>query len=234
MKILITGASSGIGKAVLKLCLQKHFQVLGIARDFSKCDIQDANFSKVEMDLSDFNELDQKIKSHILPLAPFDAAIFSAGQGLFGALEQFSYDQIQTLMQLNFLSSVMLTKALLPQMKKNEQGTLIFIGSEAALQGKTQGSVYCASKFALRGFSQALRKECAKSGIRVSLINPGMVKTPFFNSLHFSHAEHENYYVTAEEVAEVIMGQLCARPSLVFDEVNFSPLKHQLVSKVKN
>ncbi len=234
MKILITGASSGIGKAVAKLCLEKGFQVFGIARDFSKCEIQDPNFTWLEMDLADPRKLEQKMKTHILPLTPFDAAIFSAGQGLFGSLEQFSYEQIESLMSLNFLSSVLITKALLPQMKQNEQGTLIFVGSEAALQGKTQGSIYCASKFALRGFSQALRKDCAKSGVRISLINPGMVKTPFFDHLHFSHAEHEDYYVTSEEVAEVIMGQLCARSSLVFDEINFSPLKHQVVSKAKS
>ena len=65
-------------------------------------------------------------------------------------------------------------------MKKIGKGDVIFIGSEAALNGSRKGTIYCASKFALRGFAQALRDECSKSSIRVTIINPGMVKTGFF------------------------------------------------------
>ena len=59
------------------------------------------------------------------------------------------------------------------------------MGSEAALAGTAQGSLYCAAKFALRGLAQALRAECARAGIRVTLVNPGMVQSPFFDELDF-------------------------------------------------
>ena len=104
--------------------------------------------------------------------------IFAAGVGQFGSLEEFSYDQIQALMTINFTSPVLLTRALLPSLKRKTRADLIYIGSEAALKGSRKGAIYCASKFALRGFTQALREECSTDKVRVCLINPGMVLTP--------------------------------------------------------
>jgi short-subunit dehydrogenase len=95
-------------------------------------------------------------------------------------------------MNLNFVSQSFLAKEFLPALKRKALADLIFIGSEAALAGSRKGSIYCASKFALRGFSQSLRDECAKSSVRVSLINPGMVKTDFFQSLTFEPGEENS------------------------------------------
>jgi len=100
---------------------------------------------------------------------------------------------------------------------------LIFIGSEAALTGSRKGSIYCASKFALRGFSQALRDECAKSSVRVSLINPGMVKTDFFQDLNFEPGEHHSNYLTATDVAETVIYIINARSGIIIDEINLNP-----------
>lgn len=231
MKILITGASSGIGQALLHLCLSQGYEVTAIARDFSKCTADLTLFNPIEIDLSKLNILQKQLQPIFNNKSPFDAAVLCAGQGLFGTLEQLSFAQIEHLMNINFLSQVALTKMLLPPMKANQSGTLIYLGSEAALQGKSQGTIYCATKFALRGFTQSLRKECAKSSVRICLINPGMVQTPFFDALHFSHAQEEDYYCKPEEIAQVIFAQLNARAGLVFDEVNLSPLKHQIVVK---
>ena len=99
------------------------------------------------------------------------------------------------------------------------------MGSEAALRGTRRGSVYCASKFALRGFAQALREECAASGIRVTTINPGMVLTPFFDDLDFGPGQEPANYVLPEDVADLVITILSTRSGTVFDEVNLSPLK---------
>ena len=79
-----------------------------------------------------------------------------------------------------------MTRALIPLMKKQKKGKIIFIGSDSALQGGKQGSIYSVAKFGLRGFSQALRDECAKSKVHISIVNPGMVRTDFFDELSFS------------------------------------------------
>lgn len=229
MKILITGASSGIGKACAQKCLENNFEVVAVARDFKKCEINHPLFTSYNIDLSHLDLLEANLKEVSKKHPDIDALVLSAGKGLFGHLEQLKGDAIRSLIDLNLTSQVLITKIFLPTMKKQHKGTIVFIGSEAALEGKTQGSIYCASKFALRGFSQSLRKECAKGGVRICLINPGMVKTPFFDSLHFCHGSEKDFYCSAEEIANAIFSQLSAHPSLVFDEINLSPLKHQVI-----
>ena len=93
-------------------------------------------------------------------------------------------------------------------------------------RGTRQGSIYCASKFAIRGFSQALREECGKSNVRVTLINPGAVRTPFFDELHFEPGAAQENAIEPEDIAEVLLTVLQARPGTVFDEINLSPLSH--------
>jgi NADP-dependent 3-hydroxy acid dehydrogenase YdfG len=127
-------------------------------------------------------------------------------------------------MNLNFTSQVYLTKALLPALKSKANSDLIYIGSEAALKGSRKGSIYCASKFALRGFTQALREECGKSNVRVCLINPGMVKTAFFESLTFEPGDHDGNSISPEDVATTVSYVLESRYQIVIDEINLSPL----------
>ena len=116
-------------------------------------------------------------------------------------------------------------------MKRARHGHLIFTGSEAALTGTQKGSLYCAAKFALRGFAQALRAETARSGLRVTLINPGMVQSPFFDELDFQPGDDADNYILPEDVAEVITQALMARDGTVIDEINLSPQKKVRTSK---
>jgi NADP-dependent 3-hydroxy acid dehydrogenase YdfG len=222
--VLVTGASSGIGRAVARNLLQQGHTVIGVSRDSGKFTRQMANFSSVQMDLSRLNDIPQKIRQIQQTFPEIDAAVFSAGLGRFGSVEEFSFPQIEALMTINFTSQVFLTKALLPSLKHKANSDLIFIGSEAALKGARKGAVYCASKFALRGFTQALREECGNSNVRVCLINPGMVKTPFFEHLSFEPGDHESNAISPEDVAAAVSYVLGSRAQIVVDEINLSPL----------
>jgi 3-hydroxy acid dehydrogenase/malonic semialdehyde reductase len=222
--VLVTGASSGIGRAVAQNLLQQGHAVIGVSRDCRKFIRQMDNFSFVQLDLSQLNELPQKIRQLQQMFPEIDAVVFSAGMGQFGSVEEFSYSQIEALMTINFTSQVFLTKALLPDLKRKASSDLIFIGSEAALKGSRKGAVYCAGKFALRGFTQALREECGNSNVRVCLINPGMVKTAFFENLTFEPGEHESNVILPEDVAEAVAYVLNSRAQIVIDEINLSPL----------
>jgi 3-hydroxy acid dehydrogenase / malonic semialdehyde reductase len=229
--VLVTGASSGIGRAIAQNLLQQGHAVIGVSRDSGKFIRQMDNFSSVQLDLSELKELPQKIRQLQQKFPEIDAVVFSAGMGRFASVEEFSYPQIEALMTINFTSQVFLTKALLPALKRKANSDLIFIGSEAALRGARKGSVYCASKFAVRGFTQALREECGNSHVRVCLINPGMVKTPFFEHLNFEPGDHESNAILPEDVADAVSYVLDSRTQIVIDEINLSPLNKVLKFK---
>lgn len=229
--VLVTGASSGIGRACAVALLNQGHSVIGISRDCQKFATVHPNFSSVEMDLSDLATLPGNIRQLGKQCPAIDAILFSAGKGQFGSLEEFSFAQVQDLMNLNFVSQSFLAKEFLPALKRKALADLIFIGSEAALAGSRKGSIYCASKFALRGFSQSLRDECAKSSVRVSLINPGMVKTDFFQSLTFEPGEHESQHLLAEDVADAVSYIINARKGIIIDEINLNPANNVIQFK---
>jgi NADP-dependent 3-hydroxy acid dehydrogenase YdfG len=222
--ILVTGASSGIGRAIARRLLQQGHHVIGVSHNSQQFTKNMPTFSVVQLDLSSLRDLPLQLKQLAKDYPDIDTIIFAAGIGQFGSLEEFSYAQIETLMTVNFTSQVFLTRALLPQLKRKSRSDLIYIGSEAALKGSRKGSIYCASKFALRGFSQALREECCKSGLRVCLINAGMVKTPFFDTLSFEPADDETNYLRPEDIADAVDYVLNANPNIVIDEINLNPL----------
>jgi 3-hydroxy acid dehydrogenase / malonic semialdehyde reductase len=223
VKILVTGSSSGIGLALCHQLLADGHEVVGLAR--RQQSIAHAAFAPVSIDLADLASLPQALECLRRDHGPFSTLVCNAGRGHFGDLEQFSYAQISALIDLDFSSQVFVVRALLPDMKKNKRGHIVFTGSEAALRGTQKGSVYCAAKFALRGFAQALREETARHGIRVTLFNPGMVRTPFFDALEFQPGQGGDYAIEPEDVAQTIAQVLATRTGTVVDEINISPQK---------
>jgi len=228
--VLVTGASSGIGEAISDAQVAQGNRVVGIGRDFSKCRIDDGLFERVALDLEKLGDLPGALQA-IAAGHDFDALVLNAGAGRFGGLEEFSYGQIDAQVALNLTSHVYVTRALLPALKKRGGGDCIFIGSEAALAGGARGALYSACKSALRGFAQALRAECAAAGVRVSIINPGMVRSPFFDELDFAPGEAPENYIEPADVAAAVDMILSARPGTVFDEINLSPLKKVIRKK---
>ena len=223
--IIVSGASSGIGRAISTRLLQQGYRVTGVARDFSKFPCDDQRFTPVCMDLSNLDELPARLDALVKKDTFIDGLICCAGSGRFGSLEEFSAPQIRQLLDLNLTSQLYLVRALLPGMKQRGSGNIVFMGSEAALAGGKRGAVYSAAKFGLRGLAQALRQECAASGLRVSIINPGMVQTEFFNELDFRPGEAPDNYILPDDVALAVQMILEARQGTVFDEINLSPQK---------
>ena len=221
--ILVTGASSGIGRSIARQLITEGHLVIGVTRDLAKFSEKQANFQPVQIDLADLAALPGAISELVNAFPALDAAVFCAGAGLFGSLEEFSYEQIQAALNLNFTSPALITRALIPSFKRKARGDLIYMGSEAALKGSRKGTLYCAGKFALRGFTQALREECGRDGVRVCLINPGMVKTPFFDSLNFAPGEDKRNYLLPEDVAAAASFVLNSRPRAAIDEINLNP-----------
>lgn len=223
--LLVTGASSGMGRAICTEMLSEGHLVIGIARDFSKFPCENPNFTPVSIDLGNLDRLPGQLKKLPDAIGELDALVLCAGQGMYGTLEQCSYEQIRNLVDLNFTSQLFMIRHFLPAFRARGQGDIILMGSEAGLQGKRKLSVYCGTKGALRIFAQSLRDEVCVSGIRVTLLSPGMVNTAFFDKLEFSPGIDESNYIDPHDVAEAVSMVLRMRPGTVMDEIVISPLR---------
>lgn len=225
MKIIISGSSSGIGCAIAKRFLLLEHQVIGLARNHNKFMPSHQNYINYTIDLSRISALESQFKKIYAQHQNINAVICSAGYGHFVELEQFSFQYMQEMMNVNFLSQALLIKTFLPILKRQSNSKIIVIGSECALEGQKKGTIYCASKFAWRGFCQSLRKECMKTNVAVSLINPGMVDTPFFERLSFHPGDKKNNVIQSHQIAEVVVLLMNMDNNCVVEEINLQPMQ---------
>ena len=226
LTVMVTGVSSGIGLAVAKRLLSDSYSVVGISRRHIEKPVESTGrFFHENIDLSDLNGLKDYLPMLVERYLDVDAIVFCAGYGRFGGLEEFSYDQMTDLVNTNLVSTMFLTRAVLPQMKRRQRGRLIFIGSESVLSGGRRGAVYTATKSALHGFARSLRRECASDGIHIGLITSGMAKTEFYDRAQFTHGDSPDNYVLPEDVAQAVSVMLESRQGTVIDEVQITPLK---------
>ncbi len=218
---LITGASSGIGLSITRQLLENGCRVTGISRR-GKIPQEHDLFTPISLDLADSKKTEKTLKQ-LLKENSFDCFIHCAGYGEFGSIEQFSVKRIERSIQVNLTSALIICRLLLPTFRANKAGRLIFIGSESSLSAGRKGALYSAAKFGLRGFCQALREDCASDNIQVSLINPGMVRTSFFDGLGFAPGDSSENAIIPDQIAGLVWFILNSDENLVFDEVQLSP-----------
>lgn len=224
-KILVTGATRGIGAAISRHLLDQGDKIVGIGRDFSQWPEETPGFNKISFDLADLENLPNCLHEVIHSNPDLSGVVLNAGYGRFGSLEEFAFQQIRDMIDTNLTQHLYTTRAIVPHLKRVGRGDIILIGSESALAGGKKGALYSACKFALRGFAQSLRAECSSSGLRVCLINPGMVASSFFDQLDFRPGEAPENHLREVDIAEVVAMVLNAHPGTVFDEINLNPLK---------
>ncbi len=225
--ILVTGSSSGIGEAIVGRLMADGHRVVGVSRRAQERD-RNPLFTGVSVDLAETDKLPQRLARILSENPAIDGVISNAGIGLFESLEAVSADQVNIYFRLNLLAHVHLARVCVPHLKKTGGGDLVFMGSESALKGAKKGALYCTAKFALRGLAQSLRAECSGRNVRVSLVNPGVVRSPFFDHQRFRPGPAPEHAIEPEDVADVISTILTMRPGTVIDEINLTPLKHVL------
>jgi short-subunit dehydrogenase len=172
--ILITGISSGFGKATSELLAVKGHVVYGTVRSEIE---SDTKVNVLKLDLTDTNSIKKAVETVLQKESRIDVLINNAGILIGGPLETSPIENIKLLMDTNFLGMVQLTREVLPVMRKQGSGTIINLSSIAGLIGLPFQGYYSASKFAIEGFSEALRMEVKQFNIKVVLINPGDFRT---------------------------------------------------------
>jgi NAD(P)-dependent dehydrogenase (short-subunit alcohol dehydrogenase family) len=204
---LVTGVSTGLGRAIAQAALRRGDAVIGTLR---KAD-QMAAFEALApgratarlLDVTDRAKVHEVTRSAIEAAGGVDVVVNNAGYGLCGAAEEVSDAELRHQMETNFFGLVEVTRAALPFMRARRRGHFVNISSVAGFKGILGMSIYSASKFAVEGFSEALAAECAHLGIKVTIVEPGGFRTNWSSSSALVRAAGviEDYAPTAGAVS---------------------------------
>jgi NAD(P)-dependent dehydrogenase (short-subunit alcohol dehydrogenase family) len=179
--VLITGASSGVGQCTARLLSQRGDKVFGTSRNPASAD----SIPGVEM-LSLDVRADDSVRACVEAVCShagyIDVLINNAGYELAGALEELSLEEARAQFETNFFGVVRMVNAVLPLMRRQKRGYIVNVSSLVGLSAIPFLGIYSASKFALDGYTEALRHEVKPFNIRVSLTEAGFLKTPMMNN----------------------------------------------------
>ena len=208
--VIVTGGSLGIGKETAKALVEKGANVLITGRSedrLHKAKLY-CNAETIEFDIADFDNIPKFAKECLSILENrVDVLINNAGIGVRSSIEELNIDDFLKVFNVNVFGLSLFTKEIVPLMKENKSGTIINIGSTASLKGYQTGSIYSASKFAVRCLSQCWQAELRPFNIRVCQVNPSEVTTAFGNTTRIERAEVHNK-LTVREISHAIVSAI--------------------------
>ena len=220
--VLITGASSGIGRASVGLFAAKGWNVIATMRRPDPILASD-NVLVARLDVQDGGSILAAVDAGIARFGGIDALVNNAGYGQYGLFEALSREDIQTQFDVNVFGVMDVTRAVLPHFRARKSGVVVNVSSGAGIFTLPMISLYCASKFALEGFSEALSYELASQGIGVKLVIPhGGVTSTNFNARSLeSHVRDEKLgsYDGFVERTAAAFGALAAASTIHADDV---------------
>jgi len=186
---IVTGCSSGIGHEISLILARNGFTTYATMRNLQKgSDLKSiAEDEKLplhfaQLDVTDENSVKKAIQTIHDEAGRIDILVNNAGYGLTGAFEDLSLDEIKTQYETNVFGLIRTTQSVLPIMRKQRSGLIVNISSGAGRFGFPTGSAYVSTKFAVEGLTESMSYELEPFGIKVILIEPGVIKTNFFNS----------------------------------------------------
>lgn len=216
--IIITGASSGFGAKTAEIFNQKGFPLLLIARRVEKIKQLPLNFENIlieNIDVTQINELNAAIKKAESIYGPADLLVNNAGVMLLGNITEQDESEWQTMLQTNVIGVLNGMKAVLGNMTKRNQGTIINVSSIAGYKAFVDHAAYAASKFGVHGLTKTIRQEVADSNVRVSLVSPGAAETELLT--HVTNEKSLTDYNSWKES----MGGLTLDPAKVAETIFF-------------
>jgi NADP-dependent 3-hydroxy acid dehydrogenase YdfG len=223
---IVTGASSGIGIDFSRALINKGATVFGLARSTDKLQKIEQEFGEqfkpVTMDITNHDAIEQWIDETFSSNYQPDILINNAGLGRFADVDKLSLDEWEAMVQTNLSGTFYMTRQIVPMMKEKESVChIINIASIAGKVGNPTMTGYNASKFGVRGFSEALFKEVRYDGIKVSCFYPGSIATSFFGDKDTD--THQNM-MQPEEVAQVLINVLETPDNFLINDITMRPL----------
>lgn len=224
--ILITGASSGIGKETAKLFQSKGWNVIATMRNpDNETELKSLeNILVAKLDVLDLDSIEKAFREGIQKFDNIDVLLNNAGYGAYGPLETFSRDKILRQFNTNVIGLLDVTRAILPHFRHNKKGIIINISSIGGKMTFPLGSLYHGTKFAVEGISESLNYEVESLGGQVKIIEPGVIATDFGGrSFDFSNDESMAEYQKIVEALMTAMPSMAqnASPAVKVAEVIF-------------
>jgi len=199
--VLVTGCSSGIGLATCHVLSRNNFMTYGTVRNLPKAKkIQDLinrenlSLKILRLDVNDNQSIKLAVKKILTDTGRIDVLINNAGYGMFGPVEEITTQEVKKQFETNFFGTIRLIKAIVPIMRKQGNGTIVNISSMVGRFGVPLNSAYVSSKFAVEGLSESISFELEEFGIRVIVIEPGVVKSDFFHNVKVKGMNLESPY----------------------------------------
>jgi NAD(P)-dependent dehydrogenase (short-subunit alcohol dehydrogenase family) len=241
----ITGASRGFGLEIARQALERGYKVVATAR--KPQDVQDAlspykdSLLAVALDVTDEAQAREAVGAAVEKFGTIDVLVNNAGRGVLGAVEETSDAAFRSVYDTNVFGLANVTRAVLPVMRRQRSGRILNLSSIGGFDSAAGFGVYCSTKFAVEGLSEAMRDELAPLGIQVTIVEPGYFRTDFLDatSLHTEGQVISDYAGTAGAVRQAVPGLNRAQPGdpvkgataiLALADADNPPLRAQLGS----
>jgi hypothetical protein len=211
--VVITGASSGIGAASALEFAKKGASLALVARTRKKLEELQSNLAKFniktlvcECDVSQNSQVQKMGKEVLDKFDTIDVLVNNAGFAIYGKVSDLTVEQIESQMATNYFGMIYCTKQFLPKMLENNSGHIVNVASVAASFGLPGIASYCASKFAMLGFSEGLRHEFHGTNVGITVVSPIMVRTNFFDDSSFdTMPKYSPTSLSARTVAKAVV-----------------------------
>jgi len=211
MRALVTGYSSGIGKAICETLEKNGYEIV-----------------RLKSRLDDLNSFEKEVKE-ILKEVDINILVNCAGVGIFKPHEEISLSKIKEIIDVNFTAPIILSNLLLRSLKKTK-GHIINIASIEATRHSKFSALYTATKSGLRDFGLALFEELRKSEVKVTTINPDLTKTNFFDEFNFEPGDSKNAHLLAEDIAQGVLDIISFNG--VITDITIRPQKLEIKKKI--
>ena len=227
---LVTGSSSGIGLETSLSLARNGFHTFATMRDVSKDEEikeivrkENLNVEILQLDVDNEESVNEAINTVMERKDRIDVLVNNAGYGMWGTVEDVSIDEFKEQFETNFFSIIRLIHRVAPIMRKQNSGNIVNISSVAGRIGFPVSPAYISSKFALEGLSESLRFELMPFGVNVIIIEPGVIKTNFFDSMKLAEkSQQDSTYkdITEKVISGVkMMAEMGTHPKEVADTV---------------